>query len=102
MKYLDGKEEGDDDTCGCSSDDQSLESVLTEKEDNDEAYVEEEDDDDEDSDGGGEKKTCEKCHEVARKFPFKSKNFDKNCKRIKTVYFCSIDCFKDFENWKGC
>ena len=52
-------------------------------------------------DGGGSKiKYCEKCKKkLSTKF-FKSKNFKKNIKKIETIYFCDLDCFKNFETWR--
>ena len=46
-------------------------------------------------------KYCEKCKKKIpyNKIYFKSKNFNKNKKRIETVYFCDMECFKDFETW---
>jgi len=59
-------------------------------------------DEEEDGRRRREKNVCEKCHENIGKSFFKSKNFDKNCRKIKTVYFCSMECFKNFEKWREC
>jgi len=65
-----------------------------------------------DEDGGGcecgegedgsnkPRKYCEKCQKKLSSKFFKSKNFNKNIKKIETIYFCGIDCFKDFETWR--
>ena len=63
-----------------------------------------------DEDGGGcecdedgsnkPRKYCEKCKKKLSSKFFKSKNFNKNIKKIETIYFCDIDCFKDFETWR--
>ena len=46
------------------------------------------------------RKQCEKCKKKLSSKFFKSKNFNKNKKKIETIYFCDIDCFKDFETWR--
>jgi len=45
-----------------------------------------------------EESNCEKCG-TKGKYTFKSKNFNKKNQLFENVYFCSIKCFQNFEDW---
>ena len=101
LNYLDGKtiDTTNFDGNGTESDGEG-DNDYTEYVDNGD---DEEDDEEEDDDGGKKyrDRVCENCHKQIHGNNFyKTKNFDSNKKIIKSIYFCGIPCFKDFEKWK--
>ena len=46
-------------------------------------------------------KSCEKCGSdiIGDKY-FKTKNLNKETRKIETIYFCCMNCFRNFENWR--
>ena len=46
-------------------------------------------------------KSCEKCGSdiIGDKY-FKTKNLNKETRKIETIYFCCMNCFRNYENWR--
>ena len=109
LNYLDGQKTYNDD------DEQDDDVERDDEQDDDvEQDVEQDDDDDveqdgntseiyissDNDDGDGDSKRCEKCKtRIKSLIKFTSKNFNEKTNKIETIYFCSIECFKNFENW---
>ena len=69
-----------------------------------EVYISSDSDNDNYNDGNksvGDSKSCEKCKVRIKSSmkKFTSKNFNDKTNKIETIYFCCINCFKDFEKW---
>ena len=111
--YSDG-EENDSDENETNSDDEVRENYSDQEKDNEvqknisddtedgEVYISS--DNEIDSDGNksvGDSKRCEKCKVRIKSSmkKFTSKNFNDKTNKIETIYFCCINCFKDFEKW---